>query len=588
MSAQCDAIDPISLLNWKKKDIAKAVPLRVNWDALQQYALRLRQPQWQGSTTPSFSTCVLLPQYTMGGLHLVRLVEFDDGNRWVVRIQLHGGTHQSSQRLIHEVHTLSLVREKTDIPAPRVFGFESTTSNPVGVPFFLMEFIPGNTAMDAFGGYDVHHGEIPAQYKSFLIQQTAKIQVGPRLLLHRRSGSGRAFANVEREQQTEMASIRFPKIGRVIRRDDGSYAVGPFPDLGGPFSTAAEYFKAWAQHAKFPWSESQQHRRLPKGLGNEIRSSIQDFPCRLAVMAGRVSLGSGPFPLYHPDFRHSNLIVDTDCNILSVIDWEDASTVPWEAVEFPLFLSTTPPPMDAPWNYDDEGLPIDPSVRQVWDERDEYVRFVREAEVERGLDQCLSTTLANRTVQNLAGALKLFLDPGKIGFYCKVLEQFSADAESFHNAQANDQARFVQNPEFAVVRVLVVLVDEVRDEGVQGESDDFMAEHRDAAEANGEGQGLDAAKVAQDVVDDAVPVPVLRPTREPTCPMPMTSAHGGDPSRQDGAGDEVEQEAELEEANGQGRVAIGLTSGVDLTGLGPTSTDHMQPYMNPPRAMSDI
>lgn len=157
----------------------------------------------------------------MGGLHLVRLVEFDDGKRWVVCIQLYGGTHQSSQRLIHEVYTLSLVREKTHIPAPRVFGFESTTLNPVGVPFFLMEFIPGNTAMDAFGGYDVHHEEIPAQYKSFLIQQTAKIQ-------------------------TKMASIRFPKIGRVIRQDDGSYAIGPFSDLGGPFSTAAEYFKAWA------------------------------------------------------------------------------------------------------------------------------------------------------------------------------------------------------------------------------------------------------------------------------------------------------------------------------------------------------
>lgn len=226
-----------------------------------------------------------------------------------------------------------------------------------------------------------------------------------------------------------MASTRFPKIGRVIRGSDGSYTVGPFPDLGGPFSTAAEYFTAWAQHAKFPMSESQQHR-LPKSLGDEIRSSIRDFPSRLAAMAGRVSLAGGPFPLYHTDFRHSNLIIDPDYNILSVIDWEDASTVPWEAVEFPLFLSTTPPPMDAPWNYDDEGLPTDPSVRQVWHERDEYVRFVREAEVERGLDQCLSATLANRPVQNLAGALKLFLDPGKIGFYCKVLEQFSADAES--------------------------------------------------------------------------------------------------------------------------------------------------------------
>ncbi len=120
-------------------------------------------------------------------------------------------------------------------------------------------------------------------------------------------------------------------------------------------------------------------------------------------MADRISLGSGPFPLYHPDFRHSNIIVDPDCSVLGVIYWENASTVPWEVVEFPLFLSMTPPPMDAPWNYDDKGLPTDASVRLVWDERDEHVRLVREAEAEKGPDRRLSTTLANRTAQNLAG-----------------------------------------------------------------------------------------------------------------------------------------------------------------------------------------
>jgi len=184
---------------------------------------------------------------------------------------------------------------------------------------------------------------------------------------------------------------------------------------------------AEAQNAKFPMSESQLSHRLPQGLGGEIRSSIESFPFRLAAFVDRVPFSRGPFPLYHPDFLHSNIIVDTDHNILGVIDWDESSTVPWEAVEFPLFLSTTPPPMDAPWNYDSEGQPTDSSVRQVWAERDEYVRLVREAEAEKGLDRRLSTTLADRGVQNLAGALKLFLDPGKIGFYCRVLEQVETE-----------------------------------------------------------------------------------------------------------------------------------------------------------------
>jgi hypothetical protein len=177
MTAQHSAIDPLSILNWEKTDITKAVRLPVNWGALPEYALRLRRSLWQGSSAAPFSTCALLPQYNLGGLHLVRLVEFDDGERWVARMQLHGCTDQSSQQLAHEAYTLSCVRERTRIPVPRIFAFESTTSNPVGMPFFLMEFVPGNTAMDAFGGYDVHHGEIPARHKPVFMRQVAKIQV---------------------------------------------------------------------------------------------------------------------------------------------------------------------------------------------------------------------------------------------------------------------------------------------------------------------------------------------------------------------------------------------------------------------------
>lgn len=188
MPAHHGTLDPVSILNWKNTDVAEATRLPINWGALQEYALRVRRSLWQASSTPSFSTCVLLPQYNLGGLHLVRLVEFDDGERWVARLQLHGGTPQFSQRLVHEVHTLSCVREQTCIPVPRIFGFESTVSNPVGVPFFLLEFVPGNTAMDAFGGYDVHRGKIPAQYKPGFMKQVAKIQVSFRLPLHERRG----------------------------------------------------------------------------------------------------------------------------------------------------------------------------------------------------------------------------------------------------------------------------------------------------------------------------------------------------------------------------------------------------------------
>ncbi|EJT76974.1 hypothetical protein GGTG_06888 [Gaeumannomyces tritici R3-111a-1] len=405
MAAQHGALHLMETLNWD--DTAAVESLCPSyWGALKDRAIRARRSLYQGccSSKPPFSTCTLLPKYNRGGVNLVRLVEFDDGERWVARIKLHGGTDQSNhnQQLVNEVDTLMYIRENTTIPVPQIFAFDPKAS--IGFPFVFMEFILGNTAMDAFGGFDVHGGEIPEGYKPGFMRQVATVQ-------------------------TEIASVRLPKIGRLVRQDDGSYDVGPFPDLGGPFSTAAEYFKARAEHAKFPRSEMELRSILPRDIAEEITTSIRNFPSRLAAIANHTSLIGSPFPLYHTDFHSSNIVVDPECNVLSVIDWENASTVPWEVVQFPLFLSTVPPPMDAPQNYDDKGQPKDSYTVQLWDDRNEYVRLVREAEVQKGPDRRLSTTLANRTIQNLAGAVKLFLDPGKIGFYNRVLDQLSAGDE---------------------------------------------------------------------------------------------------------------------------------------------------------------
>lgn len=38
----------------------------------------------------------------------------------------------------------------------------------------------------------------------------------------------------------------------------------------------------------------------------------------------------GPFPLYHRDFHHNNILIDDDFNITSALDWSGARTVPVE------------------------------------------------------------------------------------------------------------------------------------------------------------------------------------------------------------------------------------------------------------------
>lgn len=160
-------------LNWHA-DIAhdSSIPT-IDWSALQQYATQTRQSLNQ---SPKASTCHIPPIYNRGGLHLVRLLEFEDGTKWIARIQLDGWTPDSEKRLLHEVHTLSILKERTDVPVPAVFGYDASGET-IGRAFMLMEAIPGSTAMDAFGGWKVHGGEIPAEYKASFVQRIASIQV---------------------------------------------------------------------------------------------------------------------------------------------------------------------------------------------------------------------------------------------------------------------------------------------------------------------------------------------------------------------------------------------------------------------------
>lgn len=158
--------------NWQN-DISQEDSIHpINWAAFQDYAINIKRSQ-----NPSLAnTCHIPPTYNKGGLHLVRLLVFNDDTKWIARIQLRECTPNSKERLLHEVHTLSIVRERTDIPVPEVFGYEASGET-IGRAFMLMEFVPGNTGMDSFGGWHAHHGEIPAQFKGVFSRDIARIQV---------------------------------------------------------------------------------------------------------------------------------------------------------------------------------------------------------------------------------------------------------------------------------------------------------------------------------------------------------------------------------------------------------------------------
>ena len=139
----------------------------INWNALCQFASKLNEGK----------DCVVDPQWTIGGRHLIRIIQFHDGSRWIARLRM--TTSQSEEersRLVQrEVDCLQLVKERTTVPVPTIFGYITSTQNEIGAPFMLMECLSGNTAVDL--NRNEAHG-IPFQHKSSFYEGMARLQVG--------------------------------------------------------------------------------------------------------------------------------------------------------------------------------------------------------------------------------------------------------------------------------------------------------------------------------------------------------------------------------------------------------------------------
>ena len=141
----------------------------INWNALCRFASKLNDGK----------DCAVDPQWTMGGRHLIRMLQFHDGSRWIARLRM--TTSQSEEegqsRLVQrEVDCLQLVKERTTVPVPMVFGYMTSTQNEIGAPFMLMECLYGNTGVDL--NRNEAHG-VPSKHKLSFYDEMARLQVGP-------------------------------------------------------------------------------------------------------------------------------------------------------------------------------------------------------------------------------------------------------------------------------------------------------------------------------------------------------------------------------------------------------------------------
>ncbi|KAJ5652601.1 hypothetical protein N7507_010027 [Penicillium longicatenatum] len=245
---------------------------------------------------------------------------------------------------------MQLIRAKSSIPIPSVFGYDASTKN-IGYRYILMEALPGHALTSRMAL------SIPDEYKEKFAAQSA----------------GHLF---------DLSTIRFGQIRRLGNSLDelGQHIMLPFSVRGslkeiGPVNTSFEFFYRLRKEHTYSILRDHAGDDAWEAAARLLESSV-------AAMVTEQNI-NGPFPLCHVDFHYNNVLVDDEYNITGLIDWSNAQTVPLE--RFAIIPEFVAPP----------AAPIE-TKQAIASFRQTFVRALAKVQVEcEGLQSPEQATLSH-------------------------------------------------------------------------------------------------------------------------------------------------------------------------------------------------
>ncbi|TLD34481.1 Protein kinase-like domain protein [Venturia nashicola] len=262
--------------------------------------------------------CAFDGLYHCGNRNLVRRVLLSDGESWIARVPIADyGSFEGCERsawwtadrkfiLDNEIATLKYLKINTSLPVPSIFAHQtSMESNPVKMPYVLMQCIQGNMLYDLGGP-----GVLTEEQKEKVRSSIASIQC-------------------------QMSTIRLEKIGSLILGPGDTIEIGPLPasfGFQGPFSSPIDYYLSWAAHAEFGdtnWLKEPTDDQTLKTLKQEVECFLAGLVSALKKRPPPTSSSEG-YPLIHRDFLPHNILFDEQYNIVGLPDWEKTYSAPFE------------------------------------------------------------------------------------------------------------------------------------------------------------------------------------------------------------------------------------------------------------------
>jgi hypothetical protein len=249
---------------------------------------------------------------TFGTFNVVIPIVFENGAKWVARIPrpgrmfLHPNGNLLERIMTSMAVTTSVVRNRTSIPVPAIYGWSASDDNEAGCPYMFMDFVEGVSLGDCLR-------DLPPDKTTSIIYEWAMYT-------------------------WELTSLQFPAIGclgpnhRVERIEVQKFLSAGSVDQGrdginprfrGPYTTTADYLFGISNLKKNAPVDGQSYDRF--SFGTYLESLIP--------FALKPELEYGPFCVCHDDLNVQNILVDPEeGRITAIIDWDYACVKPLQSL----------------------------------------------------------------------------------------------------------------------------------------------------------------------------------------------------------------------------------------------------------------
>ncbi|KAI9818357.1 MAG: hypothetical protein M1826_001379 [Phylliscum demangeonii] len=293
---------------------------------------RERIPAWASAARQTLVagedavTCAVRDPPLYGGDHILFVLLFADGARWLLRIPATGYREAwddiSAGALRSEALTMRLIRQTTTMPVPEVYAFSDSIDPQLGCAYILLEYVDGVPLHEVWFDRSLAPAALDEVRTRVLTELAAAMQQLSQLSF----GRGGAPRYNESGHWTDVGPMKIGDWYAVLEAMnagayDDDHAL-PVCSIG-PFLDPRDYFRSmWSRRraAAYP---------LARDVHALVRLLISWMPGPTTTgQAGARADAPLPFVLAHPDFGMQNILVGRDGGLKAVIDWDRVAAVP--------------------------------------------------------------------------------------------------------------------------------------------------------------------------------------------------------------------------------------------------------------------